>query len=123
MEIIEVNHIQVTVPETALADAKHFYGSVLALEEIPRPSTTSSRGGAWYRLGEVEIHLSVEDAAAANGASKRHICYLVADIKEAEAEFRRANVEILPDERPVEGWIRFYVRDPGGNKIEIAQHP
>jgi catechol 2,3-dioxygenase-like lactoylglutathione lyase family enzyme len=46
---------------------------------------------------------------------------MVGDLSNAEAEFRRAGIEILPDERPIKGWSRFYVRDPGGNKIEIAQ--
>ena len=123
MKIIEVNHIQITVPEAALESSKHFYGSILRLEEIPRPSATSRRGGAWYRLGQIEIHLSVEDGAISNPDSKRHVCYLVGDLESAEAEFRQAGIEILPDERPVEGWKRFYVRDPGGNKIEIAKHP
>jgi catechol 2,3-dioxygenase-like lactoylglutathione lyase family enzyme len=32
-----------------------------------------------------------------------------------------AGIEIIPDERPIAGQPRFYVRDPGGNLIEIAQ--
>ena len=83
----------------------------------------SRRGGAWYRLGRIEIHLSVEDEAVSNPESKRHICYLVGDLGSAEAELKRAGVEILPDERPIKGWKRFYVRDPGGNRIEIAEQP
>ncbi|HWP44132.1 MAG TPA: VOC family protein [Blastocatellia bacterium] len=121
MEIIEVDHIHITVPEAALDSAKRFYGSVLGLEEIARPASTSGRAGAWYRLGQVEIHLSVEDAATSNLKSKRHICYIVGDIEKAEAEFRDAGVEILTDDRPIEGRKRFFVRDPGGNRLEIAQ--
>jgi hypothetical protein len=48
---------------------------------------------------------------------------MVGDLGSAEAELKRAGVEILPDERPVKGWKRVYVRDPGGNKIEIAEQP
>ena len=121
MEIIEINHIQITVPESALESSKRFYGAILGLEEIRRPDSTSRRGGAWYLVGATELHLSVEDASVSNESSKRHICYLVGDLSDAESEFRRAGIEILPDERPIPGCARFYVRDPGGNKIEIAE--
>jgi hypothetical protein len=30
-------------------------------------------------------------------------------------------VEIFPDDLPMKDWPRFYVRDPGGNLIEVAQ--
>lgn len=123
MEIIEINHIQITVPESSLESAKHFYGAILGLEEIARPEATSRRGGAWYLAGETEVHLSVEDGALSNPESKRHICYMVGDLERAETELREAGIDILPDERPIEGWKRFYVRDPGGNKIEIAELP
>jgi len=46
---------------------------------------------------------------------------MVEDLNRAEQRLRDAEVEILPDERPVRGWLRFYVRDPGGNLIEIAE--
>jgi hypothetical protein len=42
-------------------------------------------------------------------------------LREAEERFRNAGIEILPDDIPTPGWNRFYVRDPGGNRLEIAQ--
>jgi predicted enzyme related to lactoylglutathione lyase len=53
--------------------------------------------------------------------SKRHVCYAVTDLAKAEERFRGAGVEILPDDMPMPGCSRFYVRDPGGNRLEIAQ--
>ena len=35
--------------------------------------------------------------------------------------FRDAGFEIIPDPRPMPGAERFYVRDPGGNQLEIVQ--
>ena len=118
--ILEINHVNVTVPKSVETEAKHFYGAVLGLEEIPKPEESRKRGGAWYRLGALQIHLSVEDVAS-NHESKRHVCYSLADASEAEQEFRRAGVEIIPDNQPMEGCKRFFVRDPGGNRIEITQ--
>jgi catechol 2,3-dioxygenase-like lactoylglutathione lyase family enzyme len=119
--IVAISHIQITVPAAAEEDSKRFYRDVLGLEEIPKPASSKSRGGAWFRRGSVEVHLSVEDAAAGNNSSRRHICYLVADLAQAEIGLSNADVEIIPDDRPIIGWQRFYVRDPGANKIEIAQ--
>ena len=119
--ITELNHVNATVPKFAEEAAKHFYNSVLGLKEIPKPEGSHVRVGAWYHLAGVQLHLSIEDGVGDNSASKRHFCLMVADLARAQQQLRDAGVEILPDERPVRGWLRFYVRDPGGNLIEIAE--
>ena len=121
IEITEIDHVNVTVPKTAEEAAKHFYSFVLGLKEIPKPEGSRVSVGAWYQLAGVQLHLSLEDGVGDIGASGRHVCLMVADLARAEQQLRDAGVEILPDERPVRGWLRFYVRDPGGNLIEIAR--
>jgi catechol 2,3-dioxygenase-like lactoylglutathione lyase family enzyme len=116
-----IHHVNVTVPESAEEAAKHFYGVVLGLNEIPKPEESRGRRGAWYQLGETQLHLSLEDSLGDGCISKRHICYTVSDLGEAREQFRKAGVEIFPDDIPTSGWSRFYVRDPGGNRLEIAQ--
>jgi catechol 2,3-dioxygenase-like lactoylglutathione lyase family enzyme len=76
--------------------------------------------GAWYELGQMQLHLSIEDDVH-NEVSDRHVCYQVADIDSASVEFQSAGVTIIPDPRPVSSQSRFFVRDPGGNLIEITQ--
>jgi catechol 2,3-dioxygenase-like lactoylglutathione lyase family enzyme len=115
------HHVNVTVPRALEAAAKHFYGVVMGLQEVPKPETSRGRGGAWYQLGALQLHLSIEEGLGENCISKRHVCYTVRDLAEAEARFRQAGVEIIPDDQPTPGWSRFYVRDPGGNRLEIAQ--
>jgi catechol 2,3-dioxygenase-like lactoylglutathione lyase family enzyme len=116
-----LHHVNVTVPRSLEAEAKHFYGVVMGLEEVPKPETSRGRGGAWYQLGEMQLHLSIEEPLGENCVSKRHVCYTVSDLADAEERFRRAGVDIIPDDLPTPGWPRFYVRDPGGNRLEIAQ--
>ena len=116
-----IHHVNVTVPKPLEDAAKHFYGVVMALEEVPKPEGSLARGGAWYQLGPLQLHLSIEAPLGENCASKRHVCYTVSNLAEAEERFRSAGVEILPDDVPTPGWSRFYVRDPGGNRLEIAQ--
>ena len=115
------HHVNVTVPRALEDAAKHFYGTVMGLVEVPKPAESRGRGGAWYQLGEMQLHLSIENGLGEECISKRHVCYTVENLAEAEAKFREAGVEILPDDMPTAGWSRFYVRDPGGNRLEIAQ--
>ncbi|HEY8185337.1 MAG TPA: VOC family protein [Pyrinomonadaceae bacterium] len=119
--IIEINHVNVVVAKSLEETTKHFYDSVLGLKEVPKPIESRGRGGAWYQLGSVQLHLSVRPDGNSNEVGKGHVCYTVADVESAEKSLRAAKVEIIPDEQPIAGNPRFYVRDPGGNLIEIAQ--
>ena len=121
-----IHHVNVTVPRALESQAKYFYGVVMGLQEVPKPQESRGRGGAWYQLGPLQLHLSIEDGENGEDGlgesciSKRHVCYTVTDLAQAEKKFRDAGVEILPDDIPTPGWSRFYVRDPGGNRLEIA---
>ena len=117
--IIAVDHVNVVVAKELEDAAKHFYGDVLGLQQIPKPLELRANGGAWYRLGAVQLHLSVK--ADDVKVKKGHVCYTVTDVAIAEQRLSAAEVEIIPDDQPVAGEPRFYVRDPGGNLIEIAQ--
>ena len=116
--VTSLHHVNVTVPAELEAAAKHFYGSVLGLTQVPKP-TAARQIGAWYQIGENQLHLSVE--ATDGPLSSRHVCFAVADLGRAEQNFRDAGVEIIADPRPIPGTERFYVRDPGGNQLEIVQ--
>ena len=116
--IAALHHVNVTVASELEAVTKEFYGSVLGLERVPKPEGTR-KSGAWYQIGAMQLHLSMEDSPN-NQSSTRHICFTVSDLGTAEKRFRDAGVQIIPDDRPGPGSPRFYVRDPGGNLLEIA---
>jgi len=116
-----IHHVNVTVPKPLEDAARHFYGVVMALAELPKPESSRGRGGAWYQLGSIQLHLSIEEPLRQDCLSKRHVCYTVSNLAGAEERFRNAGVEIVPDDLPTPGWSRFYVRDPGGNRLEIAE--
>jgi catechol 2,3-dioxygenase-like lactoylglutathione lyase family enzyme len=118
--VVALSHVNVTVPAEEEDAAKTFYKTVLGLKEIPKPAGTRQNIGAWYELGGVQLHLSVEEKVT-NAASDRHVCYVVADLAEAERHLHDAGTEVIPDPRPMAGVKRFYVRDPGGNLIEITE--
>jgi catechol 2,3-dioxygenase-like lactoylglutathione lyase family enzyme len=118
--VVALSHVNVTVPANAEAAAKTFYGTVLGLRELSKPPGTRQKLGAWYELGGVQLHLSVEENVT-NAASDRHACYVVANVATAERHLRDSGVQIISDPRPIPGVNRFYVRDPGGNLIEITE--
>jgi catechol 2,3-dioxygenase-like lactoylglutathione lyase family enzyme len=118
LDILAVDHVQISVPPEVEAETKRFYRDVLGFTEIPKPN---KRGGGWFQHGSLQIHVSLEEGASHNRESRRHICYRVGDLDRATEELRRSGVDILPDDRPVAGWRRVFIFDPGGNRIEIAQ--
>lgn len=118
--MVSLKHVNVRVHPDVENDAKQFYGKLFGLEEIPKPQELKANGGAWYQLGSAQLHLS-RDAGADNEGSKRHICVHVANLDETRKHLASAGVEIIPDDEPIPASPRFYVRDPGGNLIEIAE--
>lgn len=56
MIVFETLH-HVTITVTDLNRARRFYAGVLSLEEIERPAFEFA--GAWYRLGDQQLHLIV----------------------------------------------------------------
>jgi predicted enzyme related to lactoylglutathione lyase len=117
--VTALHHVNVTVGPELEAATKEFYGVVFGLKQVPKPAA-ARQTGAWYQIGANQLHLSVEDEDR-GPLSSRHICFSVSDLSATEKRFRAAGVEIIPDVRPVPGTQRFYVRDPGGNQLEIVQ--
>ena len=117
--VTALHHVNVTVPPELEQATKEFYGRVLGLPQVPKPPT-SRQSGAWFQIGPNQLHLSVDNEER-GPLSSRHVCFAVRDLTAAEARFREAGVEIISDPRPAKDNPRFYVRDPGGNMLEIVQ--
>ena len=61
-ETIKIDAIHhVSLPVTDLERSREFYGTVLRLPEIERPP--SDNRGAWYQVGEQQLHLIEDDSA------------------------------------------------------------
>lgn len=120
MKLDAVHHIQVTYPQEVEDAMLFFYSKVLGLAEIPRPEVIKNDSGAWYKLGDIELHISTEKNTN-NQGSRRHYCFQVDNLNAFEEHLKRHGVEIIPDQRPLPGCVRFFLRDPGGNRIEIAE--
>lgn len=115
-----IDHVQITVAHEDIDATLAFYEKIIGLRRIPK---SNSRTGGWFELGANQLHVGAEKETnrELNLASKRHVCFRVTSLAEAERALRDAGVAIIADADPTPHWQRFYVRDPGGNRVEIAQ--
>ena len=98
--------------------AREFYQHVLGIPEVPKPPHLAKRGGVWFERGALKIHLGVE--ADFRPARKAHPALLVVDLESMIVRLKERNVEVIDDD-PLEGYVRVYVADPFGNRIELME--
>jgi ribosomal protein S18 acetylase RimI-like enzyme len=112
--IAGVDHVQIAAPPGGERAARAFYGDLLGLEEIPKPERLRSRGGAWFVVGDEQLHVGIEDPFAP--ARKAHPALAVprADDLRALADRLAAAGHEMQWDGP-----RFYVADPFGNRVEL----
>lgn len=121
--ILDIHHAQVTVPTDQLQAAIDFYGGVLGLRRIERPSGQGWRpDGAWFAIGTRALHVGVEDGI--DRLTRQHVAYHVDDLPAMLATLRQAGCACQTDEDDgvpvIPGWRRFQTRDPFGNMIEFV---
>ena len=95
--------------------ARAFYGAILGLPEQPKPPNLQKRGGVWFGSGDLKVHLGVETEL--RPARKAHPAFRVRGIEDLRARCELAGYKTVDDE-VLPGYIRFYVSDPFGNRIE-----
>ncbi len=75
MKILSFDHVQLAMPTGEEEKARAFYSGILGLEEVAKPPELAKRGGAWFKAGDVALHLGVE--ADFRPARKVHPALLV----------------------------------------------
>jgi len=117
MGIIGIEHVQLAMPAGREAEAREFYSRLLGLAEVPKPPELARRGGAWFESGSVKIHLGVDPDF--RPARKAHPALLVRDLPALIERLRDACVAVVED--PLAGYVRVYVADPFGNRLELME--
>lgn len=115
--IKRLHHAQITVSAKDEVKAREFYLKTLGLKEIPKPDALLKNGGFWIRLGDVQIHVGLEEGAEPT-KTRAHLAYEVEDL-----DFWKSCLGSLG---PVDGGgiphcRRFEFRDPFGNRVEFIQ--
>jgi catechol 2,3-dioxygenase-like lactoylglutathione lyase family enzyme len=118
MPLLQLDHIQLAMPENGEDEARHFYGALLGLAEVAKPANLKKRGGCWFESGPIKVHLGVEKDF--RPARKAHPAFLVEGLAGLVARLEQAGVATRRDE-PLPGYDRVYVEDPFGNRIELME--
>ncbi len=118
MGVIGIDHVQIAAPRGCEREARRFFGELLGLTEIDKPAALRTRGGAWFSVGEQQLHVGIDEEFAP--ARKAHPALRLdpGDLRSVAAGLEQAGVEVLWDGALL-GEERFYCTDPWGNRLEL----
>jgi catechol 2,3-dioxygenase-like lactoylglutathione lyase family enzyme len=117
--IVSLHHAQITIPRGADDECRRFYCDLLGLREVEKPASLQERGGFWLQIGEMQVHVGVEDNVDRQ-ATKAHVAYEVTDLQSWRNRLEQEGIHVL-DGIPIPGYDRFEFRDPFGNRVEFLQ--
>jgi len=125
-----IQHCALVVSD--LERSRAFYGDVLGLEEIGRPSIFEF-AGAWFRAGSDEVHLIVENdttmragaSAPANALGFGLVTHLAIEVDDLAAMLRRVSEHgVEPGGGPMprgDGVDQAFIEDPDGYIVEVFE--
>lgn len=119
MNILSIDHVQLTMPAGQESKARAFYGDVLGFSEVKKPEALQARGGVWFESGAVKIHLGVEDDFLP--AKKAHPALVVSDLNSLMGSLKSNGFNVTEDHN-IPGVERAFSNDPFGNRIEFIQN-
>jgi catechol 2,3-dioxygenase-like lactoylglutathione lyase family enzyme len=113
-----LHHVQLLMPPGGEPVARGFYGGVLGMTELAKPSVLAARGGCWFRGGGWEVHLSPVPGFVP--AARAHPGVLVNDLDALAAVLADAARPVRWDPH-FPGHRRFYSADDHGNRLEFLE--
>jgi catechol 2,3-dioxygenase-like lactoylglutathione lyase family enzyme len=122
IDVQSFHHIAVSV--TDLDRARAFYGGVLGLEELPRP--TFDVEGTWYRVGDGQLHLIVYPPTRTLRGTREidlcdgHVALRVGSYGDTIAHLQAHGIPYLERAANPTSWQQIYVTDPDGNVVEFT---
>lgn len=114
--VIGLDHVQTAIPAGGEVVARRFYADIVGLPEIPKPAGMAGRGGCWFAVGTLQLHLGVD--ADFRPAKKAHIALACTDLALLRSRVEQ-NGYPTRDDAPVNGRQRFFSEDPFGNRLEF----
>lgn len=113
--VLALDHVNITAPEELEKEVVEWYETCLGLARLDKPQGTRAKG-AWFRIGEQELHVSVDEH---NPPQTAHLGLVVDRFESVIAKLRESGCHI-EQAAAIPGRRRCYTRDPAGNRIEIA---
>ena len=118
LHTMKLSHINITMPPGGEAAAIAFYHDLLGLPQIPKPAALAGRGGVWFDAGGLDVHVSVEENRLSPDV-RRHFGLACNEVTAMRARLESGGLKTEAG-RPAP-WLRFFVNDPFGNRIEIHE--
>jgi len=118
MVVMQLHHVQLAMPEGGEDQARAFYEGILGISEVKKPENLRLRGGVWFEVGDIRVHLGVEKGFVP--AKKAHPAFLIKSLVDLIDKLTKAGFAVVRDQ-PLKGYDRVYVSDPFGNRIELLQ--
>lgn len=118
MPILAVHHVNLAMPSGGEDAARRFYGELLGFAEIEKPAGSNRNQGCWFETGDVQVHIS-EDPDF-HPAKVAHPGFLVEDLLSFRRRLEMAKTP-TKDGTNIPGFVRCFVFDPFGNRIELLQ--
>jgi len=119
MLIAQYLHAAILVSD--LEKAEHFYGTVLGLPKVDR---TLKFPGAWYEIGDHQIHLIQHDNFQATIQNPEklgrnaHLAFAVTDLEAVKNQLFQSGCDV---QISASGRAALFTCDPDGNIIELQQ--
>jgi len=119
MQILDVDHVQITVAPDQVSAAEDFYFGVLGFLEIEKPEALKPRGGFWMLAGHTPVHIGIEKGFERT-QTKAHVAYAVDDLSQWRRHLLSNGIEPI-ESVAIPGCDRFEFQDPFGNRVELIQ--
>lgn len=116
--LLPIHHVQLAIPRGGEDACRQFWSGLLGMRELAKPAALAARGGCWFRGGDLEVHLGVEEPFAP--ARKAHPGLLVDGLRQLARRLEEAEYPVVWDD-DFPGHDRFYSADPFGNRLEFLQ--
>ena len=114
MPVRSIDHILIAMPPGREAEARAFYLGVLGMGEKIKPQQLAERGGCWFTIGKLEVHLGIEKNFIP--ARKAHPAFIVDGLPDIIEKATARGYRITQDV-PIEGYDRRHIHDPFGNRL------
>jgi catechol 2,3-dioxygenase-like lactoylglutathione lyase family enzyme len=118
MQILRIDHVQLAMPLGEEDRARKFYSEMLGIPEVPKPTHLAKRGGAWFESGSLKVHLGVQGDF--QPTMKAHVAFETVGLNDLIGCCQLAGYRVVDDE-PLEGYVRVYIYDPFGNRLEFME--
>jgi hypothetical protein len=113
-----LDHVQIAAPPGCEAQARWFYGTLIGLFELEKPESLRARGGAWFVVGDAQLHIGVEEPFVRARKAHPAMRFTGDDLRVVAERLAAAGVQVRWDEA-LPSVRRFFTDDPWGNRLEL----